>query len=481
MTATRTFEIVNLDTNKLEAISPTTSSLFPLARGFHQVMKFGKILFLYGGIGSKQEILSDMWKLVIKTRSWIHVQEDSEKKFYLPRADYVFTKLQGNERPVIFGGQNRNGDYTNDLILIDFDVCLSDEISQSEYKCLPCSEGYVLSENKKCVQCEYGFYHDINNEDYSKSTCKTCPVKAYNNHLATKGLHSCKLCGFGFYNYQIGREHCQKCPVNEICLPGSEYPSKANYLFDKVNKFYLKEENYPDFISSNRVIKENWQYSALILAFAMLTSLIILIFVLKAVFRKRISRILISLDFMPITGGGSKKLNGGILTIIYVYANIVLIAVFVMRYLYYNELIEVIPISSSHGSTLSSSYGISIDLVGYENDCINSNQKIDENYYLCSNSINISIQSNSGKTKDLSENKMARCQITPENICRINILCEDCKTLENGSSLLININNPNAYVQLFYWTFESVWGENMDYLHGYSKMQGVFKPDETIE
>lgn len=426
-----------------------------------------------------------MWKLVIKSRTWVKVSDDSEdSKFYLPRSHFMFTRLHNSERPVIFGGQNRNGEFTNDIILIDFDICLSDTISESEFTCLPCAEGYSLNSQNgiaSCEACGKGSYHDLLNNDYSSSKCKECPIKTYNDRIAGRGLHSCKLCGYGTFNSFIGKEECSKCPIDKICLPGSEHPSSMNTIIDKVDDFYLKEENYPDFISSNRKVTENWQFLALIISFSMLAFLILVIFILKSLFRKKISRVLISLDFLPVTGGGVKKLNGGILTVQYVYANIVLITVFVLRFLYYNELIEVIPISSSHGSTLNSSFRLNLDLIGYEYECINSNQKIDDVFYLCSSRLLISKSDSNGKISDLSESKQARCQITEENVCRVSYLCENCKTLDNGSSISVNILSQNAYVQLFYWTFESVWGENLDYKNGYSKLDGIFMPDSDIK
>jgi len=480
-TASRSFDIVNLETAKVESILPTANSIFPSARGYHQITKFGKILFLYGGKTTSGEILSDMWKLVVKTRSWQPMKSDNDNAFYLPRANFFFTKFLKEERPVIFGGQNRNGDFTNDLILVDFPVCLSDSVSASDFLCLPCNEGHILSKENKCTQCEQGSYHDISSADYTTSTCKLCPEKTYNEEIGAKGIHSCKLCGFGFYNGSLGKSDCTVCPKDQICLPGSKQPSKATYLLNKLNSFYLKEENYPDFISSNRQVKDNWKLSGYIIAFAFLLIILIVMFALSRILNKKISRLFIRCDFLPVTGGSTRKLNGGILSVIYAYINICLISIFVMRYLYYNELIEVIPISSSHGKALKSSFRINIDLVGYEYQCINSNQKIDESFYLCSSEISILKTDSSGKTKDFSENKLARCQITDENICRISILCNNCKAIENSDAITISMHNPEAYVQLFHWTFESVWGENMSYDYGYSKLDGIFLPDNDIK
>ena len=190
------FEIVDLNTNTVEVITPSANALFPSARGYHKVQVFGKILFLYGGKSGQQQILSDMWKLVIKTKTFYLMKEDSDNKEYLPRANYFFTKFKDSERPVIFGGLNRNGDSTNDMVKINLPICLSDSNSESDFTCLPCSQGYVLSTDNKCVPCQKGYYHDIYNSDYALSTCLQCPEKTYNDKIASSVAAKLKMDGY---------------------------------------------------------------------------------------------------------------------------------------------------------------------------------------------------------------------------------------------------------------------------------------------
>ena len=59
-----------------------------------------------------------------------------------------------------------------------------------------------------------------------------------------------ELCPFGTYNSDIGKDKCSLCNENNLCLTGSLKPfEKTNYEISKTNKFYLQEENNPDFIS----------------------------------------------------------------------------------------------------------------------------------------------------------------------------------------------------------------------------------------
>jgi len=153
-----------------------------------------------------------------------------------------------------------------------------------------------------------------------------------------------------------------------------------------------------------------------------------------------------------------------------------------MRYLYYNELIEVIPISNSITSekSIKSSYVISAELVGYEYECVDRNMKIDEVNYLCSKELDIIKQESEGLRVSISDNKSTLCSITPEGYCKVTIKCEHCKSLSNGDSILITTKNPEAFIQVYKWKFESIWGENFNYLHGFSKIIGIFKPDNDI-
>lgn len=55
----RTFIIVNVKTKSKEIIEPSQNSIYPKSRYYHKVMRFGKILIMYGGKSVQGEILSD--------------------------------------------------------------------------------------------------------------------------------------------------------------------------------------------------------------------------------------------------------------------------------------------------------------------------------------------------------------------------------------------------------------------------------------
>lgn len=477
----KNLEILNLHSLEVQVISPTPNSIFPAARAFHGILKFGKILILYGGEASNNLLFNDLWKFVISTKKWIPIKSIADNQFYLYRARFSFTKLPNQEHPVMFGGKNKNKQATNDLIMLDFDYCLSDDNVISDFKCLPCSEGYVLNKSK-CEICSEGTYHNTISPNYSESQCDKCPIKTFNQYKGKKSVSSCILCKYGTYNSLIGQKECSRCPTGEICLPGSVEPSKSTELKDKISNFHLQEENYPDFISSNRKQKDVWQFQTFIVAVTASLILLFILAVVNIIWHKKVVKFLISADFLTITGGNTKKLIGGILFLTYLYFNIVFILTFVLRFIYYNELTEVIPISSSHGTSLKVSFEIDLELVGYEYGCIDSNKKLDNNFYLCSPEIEVGYTDSSEKLyKSLTDNKNTRCRLTSEQTCKINIICENCKMLENDDSLIVKLNNPAAYIQLYYWSFVSTWGENLSKENGYSKLVGIFKPDERIE
>lgn len=479
----RTFIIVNVKTKSKEIIEPSQNSIYPKSRYYHKVMRFGKILIMYGGKSVQGEILSDFWKFIIPTKSWVNVKNEitGSDNFNLPKSNYIFTKIDEDERPVIFGGLNKNGEFSSNLVRLNIPVCISEVTLENDFLCIPCEEGYVLDENKKCKKCKKGSYQFIEKE-YTKSVCMDCPSKTFNDNEGSLGISSCKLCPFGTYNSDIGKDKCSLCNENDLCLTGSLKPfEKSNYEISKANKFYLQEENNPDFISSNRKVREDWITSALILSSIILIILSLFFFILSKIFRKSISRMFIHVDLMPITGGAYKNLNGGVFTILYIYLNIILIAVFILRFLYYNDLIEVIPLSSTHGEIIRSSFNLEVRLIGYDSTCVDPNQKLDLEYYLCSKDLEIQKRSKNipDKFDDFTDSKTAKCMLK-NGICSVNISCINCKSINSGDIISVKMAKKGTYIQMYHWTFSSIWGEINSEEDGYSKLDALFKPDEDL-
>jgi hypothetical protein len=482
-------EILNLSNFSVKIIEPKIPSEFPYARGFHSMAKYGSILVLYGGKIGTGENLNDMWKFIVENYKWVKVNEGpyKEQEFHLFKSDFLFTKLENSERPVIFGGENWNKESSNVIILMDFEICTSDTKILSDYPCIPCSEGYMLNDQKKCVGCSPGDYLEIDNKFYTESKCSRCPAGKYNPFAYSQGISACKLCPYDFYNNEAGQRECLKCNrgllPDEVCLPGTTKPKKDDFLLSKVNQDYQQDINFPDFLNTNTKIKTISRTSALIVVSIITSTMLIILLICYKLRKRRVTKFLIYMDFIPLTGGSTKKCSGGLITLIYTILIISLAFSFVMRYVYFNELIEVIPLaySNSEQDSLKSSIRFNVEIVGDGFMCINPNEAIGDGTFKCSRDLEISkIRKNSG-SENLVISRDLTCSLTPEKYCKVSYHCEDCKSMENNDLLQIEIKNNNSFVQLFHWNFESVWADNFDYNKGYSINDGIFKADENIK
>jgi hypothetical protein len=506
-------EILNLETHQVQIVEATVPSEFPYARGFHSVLKLGSILILYGGKIGTGENLNDLWKYVIGTGKWIRVKElesFTSTEFYLYKSMYSFTKLTNAERPVIFGGENRNNELTNDLIVLDFDICLSDTKILSEQQCLPCAEGFELNRQNKCVKCPQGTYHELNKDKdknynfYADSKCMKCPSRTYNEFEGAVGISSCKICEFGYYNKEAGQVKCNTCPQGELCLPGTDYPIKEptlnskneegeNYkmdLMEAIDNNYLVDYNNPDFIDKNVKIRSISRAAAFISVAGITGSMILILLIMYKVKKPETTKFLIHTDFLVLTGGTAQKCSGGFITMFYTILIISLSVSFIVRYLYFNEVIEVIPIghSDSAQETIKSSFILNVDIIGREFQCVNKNDELntEEGLYGCGKDVKLSIfdVSNTSKSKVLSifHKEKLYCKENPNRgSCEIAFKCEDCKSLNNNEIFEIELVNPDAFVQVFHWGFESFWSEDFEVEKGYSKLEGIFKPDHNIK
>jgi hypothetical protein len=368
--------------------------------------------------------------------------------------------MNGNERPVLFGGEDNNKDITNDLIVLDFDICLTDTNILDATDCLPCSEGYELNRQKKCVICNPGHYHNINSQLYSISQCEECPVR------------TCKMCPFGTYNNKPGLSECKACDSLKVCLPASDEPISDEFILNHINDNYVQDVNYPEYIDTNTNNHKHVIRFGLIIVLGLLVVMLIVLAILYKIQKRKLIKFLICMDFIVLTGGSSKKCNGGLITLIYSLLIVSLSLSFVFRYIYLNEQIEQIPLShlTNEQAVMESSLRLEVDLIGYPFDCIDKVSEV-EKLYTCS------------KQLEVNPNGMKNyyCSKTQDGYCRVTFICEDCKTLNNTSIVSINIKNPNSFIQAYKWNFDSVWNVGFDRSKGYSQINSIFKPDNNIK
>jgi hypothetical protein len=463
-------EILNLDNFSVKILENNQ----PISRGFHGIKKYGTILLLYGGKTGSGEVLNDMWKFIINTRKWIKVEEgEKEKEFYLYKSGFSFLSISNSDRPIIYNGENRNKENPNEIILVDFEICTSESKLISDYDCLPCEQGYYLNDQKKCTPCSPGNYLKID-EAYTNSKCNKCPAGSFNMFAGQSDMDSCTICPYGFYTFSDGQKTCSTCPNYKICLPGTSQPKQDNFLLEKVKSSYQEDTNYPDFTNTNSQLRQIYRESGIIIVSIIMGLMLITLLICYKLKKSKITKCLIYLDFIPLTAGTTKKCSGGLITLIYTILILSLASTFVIRFIYFNEIIEVIPIaySNSEQDSLESSLRFNVQIIGNNFNCIDRDN-------VCSSDFSIS------KNNDLNyfkENiKALQCFVNKEGHCEVSFSCEDCKTINNNDVIQIHIKAPESYVQLYRWNFESIWSENFDSMKGQSKIEGIFKPENNIE
>ena len=490
-------DIINID--QFSYVEKITGTNIPLPRAHHGTKEYGNIVYLYGGVDSNGHQLNDMWKYVILSKTWVQVNNEN---IYLNPAYNInlfhtsslfmtlsyLTQFKKTERPLVF-----SSNIENEILLLNIPICQSDTQTYSDSLCLPCEYGFELSRGE-CEQCFPGKYFKYE-ENYSKSNCVSCPAGTYNEFYGMKDKSACLPCPYGTYNGNVGQLRCDKCASNQICLIGSTEPMKSSSLNDYITnddiekQNYLSTDHYPEFIDQNSKMKYLSLTVGLITVTALTTLVIIIIIILLKTARQKTIQFLMWFDFLPLTGGNSKKSNGGLITIVYSILISSLAISFILRYVLWNDIVEITTLddntNTGRDNELKSSYEIEIDLYG-ENIPCQFDTKEEGNFTECSSEI--SFAKNDNETYFLTEKaKMFQCK-KDNNICHIRFQCENCKHFINKDTLNFNINNSDVYVSLYKWTFKNYWNDFLpqptDYSGitiGHSILNGIFKPNEDIQ
>ena len=497
-------ELLNLE--KLPNIELTSCSdrNKPSARAFHSTIKYGPTILLFGGEKSPTEFYSDIYKFICHTKNWIKLDAEEESKIlkmYSSKMFYNYLEGSFSDKPIII-----NSDY-NYFLRLSFVRCNNKgEMSSSKF-CLPCSMGYVL-ENSQCTPCMEGHYFDYQKLNYFSSKCEACPSGTYSNRRGGTGLSGCRLCPYDTFNNKTGQIYCEHCPEDKTCLIGSTMPLEYQDIKEEDienSVAYLKYENYPDFSNQKQVFKYATFTAGLVILLGFTSLVSLIIFICYLCNRKSILTFLYKLDFIPLTGGNLKKSNGGLITIIYSILISSLSVAFILRYIYWNDIIEVSSLDTSKAANrkeLMSSIVLELDVFGEYLPCVdekdedknnddnnNKNNEINNSSSLiegkCSSDIIF------GKNGNYSyfgndRNNYFSCISINEKQCRIKFVDENCEPeLKNLNSLNIHIKNPKAYISLYKWVLKNYWdttllNANSAKMPGYSFAEGIFKANDDI-
>ena len=491
-------EILNLEqlTNLDKSIIDCYKENSPSPRAFHSTIKYGPALLLFGGEKSSTEYYSDIYKFITSSKTWIKLDTNEDGNFIkIHGSKMLYNYLEGSDsdKPIIISSDN------NYILRLSFVRCEKEEDISSDKFCLPCSVGYILVKSK-CTPCRVGQYFHYEKNNYFASSCRSCPAGTYSNKKGGTGISGCLLCPYDTYNDEYGKTKCKKCPEGKTCLIGATLPmiyKDINEQDIENSKAYLKYENYPEFLDREQAFKIA-TYKAgisLILILTLLVSFIIFIcFYCK---KKATVTCLYKIDFIPLTGGNIRKSNGGLITIIYSILICSLATSFILRYIFWNDIVEVSALDTSKSTTrkeLKSSIMLQIDTFGEYLPCVkeknkNINASLEENgndellYTECSPDI---IFGKNGNYTKFNNNPSFSCREINEKQCRIRFTYENCeKELTNLRTLNIYFKSNKTYISLYKWILKNYWDStlhnaNNEKKPGYSIAEGIFKANDDI-
>ena len=490
-------ELLNIDKLPELDVTNCTSKNKPSARAFHSTIKYGPTILLFGGQKKQNEYYNDIYKYLSISQTWIKLNAEEESnilKIFGSSLFYNYLEGSSSDKPIIINPDN------NYVLRLNFVRCnnIKEEMSSNKF-CLPCSLGYIL-EKSKCVPCIEGQYFDFNKNNYFASTCKTCQPGTFSNRRGGTGLNGCRLCPYDTYNSKTGQIYCEACPQDKTCLIGSTFPMEYKDINEEDienSVAFLKYDNYPEFLNQEQVFK-NATFTAgvtILICFTCLVSFII--FLCYLCNKSSTVKCLYNMDFIPLTGGTIKKSNGGLITIIYSILISSLAIAFILRYFFWNDIIEVSSLDMSKATKrkeLESSIVLELDIFGEYLPCIDEKEKKKENTAMdnttliegkCSPDIIFGKNGNYSYF-GINRNNYFTCISINERQCRIRFIHEDCESdLKTLNSFNFHIKSNKAYVSLYKWSLKNYWDKtlhnaNSAKMPGYSIAEGIFKANDDI-
>ena len=491
-----------IDCNKDNSLSP---------RAFHSTIKYGPTLLLFGGEKSATEFHGDIYKFIASDKKWIKLDTNDEDGNFLKihGSKMLYNYLEGSDsdKPIIINADN------NYILRLSFVRCKNEGEISSDKFCLPCSVGYILVKSK-CTPCRVGQYFHYEKDNYFASSCLSCPSGTYSNKKGGTGLSGCLLCPYNSYNDEYGKRKCKKCPDDKTCLIGSTFPMTYKNIDEKDienSKAYLKYENYPEFVDREQVFKTATFTAGLGLIICLTLFVSFIIFICYCCKTKATLTCLYKMDFIPLTGGNIRKSNGGLITIIYSILICSLATSFILRYIFWNDIVEVSALDTSKSTTrkeLKSSIILEVDVFGEYLPCVkekinnkNINESLADNgngneneneellYTQCSPEI---IFGKNGNYTEFDNNNNYKinpyfsCREINERQCRIRFTYENCESeLKNLNTLNIHFKNNKTYISLYKWVLRNYWDNTLYNINnekkpGYSIAEGIFKANDDI-
>ena len=483
-------EILNLGNLPKIEVSNCTNKNQPTERAFHSTIKYGPTILLFGGQKSPTEFYNDIYKFLISTKTWIKLESSDESKIlkmYGSQMFYNYLEGSFSDKPIILSSDN------NYVMRLSFVRCNNENEMTSDKFCLPCSVGYIL-EKSKCKPCFEGQYFQFEKDDYFSSTCKVCPPGTYSNKRGGTGISGCLLCPYDTYNNLTGQTYCEPCPTDKTCLIGSTSPMEYKDIQEsdiENSESYLKYDNYPEFLYREQMFKSATLKAGLTILFCFTLLVSFIIFICYCFKKQSTLVFLYKMDFIPLTGGNLKKSAGGLITIIYSILITSLSVAFILRYIYWNDIIEVSSLDTSKSTDrkeLKSSIVLELDIFGEYLPCIEQKAPNKNNTLIegpCSNEYIFGKNGNYSYFNKIKNNFFS-CMAINDKQCRVKYVYENCESdLKDLNSLNFYIKNDKTYISLYKWVLKNYWDSTLYNANnakkpGYSIAEGIFKANDDI-
>ena len=120
-------------------------------------------------------------------------------------------------------------------------------------------------------------------------------------------------------------------PYLNLLLLGSSNFIEDTLLQDNLNNIYLEDINTPDFIASEKRTSGIWRFNSAIYLSYVCVLLFIGLLLYAKINKAKLIKLLIYLDFLPITGGYVKTSNGGVITLYYIILVVCIVFAFIVR------------------------------------------------------------------------------------------------------------------------------------------------------
>lgn len=291
------------------------------------------MVILYGGSHLQGKgYFIDLWHFIVSNGKiefrQIDYELEGDNLFMTWRHGFSLHYVRGVQDPVLIGGTYGNNQQSRALVTLPEKKCSS----MNDYaaaKCSPCPRGSIYKSGT-CVWCDHDQYFRENSRDYFQSECRDCPLGLVGGYYK-----SCVPCQGGYIYDLSYPSFCRKCTDNEICPMGTRYAFPKNDYSENFQEVRL--DNLPDMFNPH---KQPFDHTSIIVVFLCVFLTLVLFIVIAMVIsmcKERSLFVFREMDIPFITGGGRKRVVGGVIMAFFILIVTIVSIGFFVNYFMFNS------------------------------------------------------------------------------------------------------------------------------------------------